>query len=92
MAATEIWNAACSAQLSLSAQTIRYNSTPSTGVIQAGRFTVQGERLVGFALASVFRGDSKIIPHDLGWIDAIAVLPTCQRSGLGTSLLDWADG
>lgn len=91
IAAKEIWNEACGAQLALSVPTIRYNSTPSTGVFQAGRFAQIGERLVGFVIASVFRGDSKILPYDLGWIDAIAVLRNCQRSGLGTSLLDWAD-
>lgn len=91
-ALVELWNAACGASLALTARAIKYNTTPAKGEVQFGSIAKRDGQPAGFVLASVFRGDPKLLSHEVGWIDAIAVHPSCQRQGLGAELLNQAEG
>jgi GNAT superfamily N-acetyltransferase len=89
---TAIWNAACGPDLAIGERAIRYNMLPTTGVVQSGCAAVEGDRPAGFVLASVFLGDDPAVsPPELGWVDAIAVLPDYQNCGIGGGLLAWAE-
>ncbi len=87
-----IWNAACGPDLALSERAVRYNTLPTIGIVQVGRVAVEDGRPVGFVLASAFLGDDPVVsPPELGWVDAIAAHPDCQRRGIGGGLLAWAE-
>lgn len=91
-AAAAIWNAACGADLAISARAMRYNSLPPTGARQEGRLAVRDRRPVGFVLASAPSGsDPAALPPETGWVAAIAVHPDQQRGGIGAALLAWAE-
>jgi predicted N-acetyltransferase YhbS len=92
-AVAAIWNAACGPELAITERVVRYNLQPSTGGVQAGRLALIADRPAGFVLASALPapGDPSVSPPNLGWVDAIAVLPEHQRQGLGTALLAWAE-
>jgi GNAT superfamily N-acetyltransferase len=97
-AAAAIWNAACGPDLAISPAAVHFNTSPVTGVTQAGRVATietgdlqSGEQAVGFVLASAFpKGDPAVSPRDMGWVDAIVVSPSFQRRGIGAALLTWA--
>jgi predicted N-acetyltransferase YhbS len=91
-AAAVIWNAACGPELAITPRAVCFNTLPTTGAVQAGRLATKEHRAVGFVLASAFReGDSAVSPRDLGWVDAIAVIPGFQHRGIGAVMLDWAE-
>jgi GNAT superfamily N-acetyltransferase len=70
-----------------------YNTHPSPGARQAGRLALIGERPVGFILATEFtHGDPRVSHADMGWIDAVAVAPSHAGRGIGSQLLEWAEG
>jgi GNAT superfamily N-acetyltransferase len=82
-----IWNQACGAGLSISAQLVAYNLRPSSGGHQAGWLAVEADQIVGFALASRIDAHPSVMPPNIGWIDALAVDPDYQRQGIGHALL-----
>lgn len=90
-ALVNIWNAACGAELAINPRLVRYNTQPATGAIQAGRIAQHGDAPIGFALASALPNDPLTSPPEIGWVDAIAVLPEFQRQGVGSGLLNWAE-
>jgi predicted N-acetyltransferase YhbS len=90
-AVTAIWNQACGADLAIEAAFVAFNSHPATGSRQAGRLALLDDALAGFVLASALPADRLTSPPEVGWIDALAVLPTFQRRGIGSALLTWAE-
>jgi GNAT superfamily N-acetyltransferase len=87
-----LWNSASNESMPISAGFVHFNTRPSTGVVQAGRITLDGhERLAGFVLASAHPQAPSPMSSDGGWIDAIAVAPPFRRQGLGSELLAWAE-
>ncbi|MCI0476929.1 MAG: GNAT family N-acetyltransferase, partial [Anaerolineales bacterium] len=46
---------------------------------------------IGFVLASALLNDPQTSPREVGWIDAVAVVPEFQRRGIGSELLAWAE-
>lgn len=90
-ALADIWNAACGPALAITPRFVQYNTRPTTGGIQAGQLALHQGQPVGFVLASAFPADPLVSPAEMGWVDAIAVLPAYQRQGLGRALLAWAE-
>ncbi len=90
-AVVSTWNAACGPALTVSRPLVEYNTRSSTGARQVGQIAVQEGQPVGFALASAMLDDPVASPTEIGWVDAIAVLPAAQRQGIGTALLAWAE-
>ncbi len=92
LAAAALWNAACGPELAITPAAVRFNTQPTTGGVQAGRLAQDGDRPVGFVLASAFPGgDPLVSPREVGWVDALAVEPQFQRRGIGSALLAWAE-
>ena len=93
MAAVDLWNAACGADLAITLTGVRFNTRPSTGAQQAGRLAVIDGQPKGFVLATEFTaGDPRVSAREMGWIDAISVAPAHQGRGIGAGLMDWAEG
>lgn len=86
-----IWNAACGPDLAITLHFVVYNLQSITGVVQAGQIAVREGTPAGFVLASALPGDPATSPSELGWIEAIAVLPDAQKQGMGGELLAWAE-
>ena len=80
----EIWNAACGDDLAITENFARFNVSGNAGVAQEGRLMMNDDRAIGFVLASAY-GITK-----LGFVDAIVVLPSEQRKGIGSQLINWA--
>ena len=91
-ALVSIWNAACGADLAINARLVEYNTQSATGAIQAGQIAMRAGEPVGFVLASALPNDPPTSPPQVGWIDALAVVPNFQQQGIGCDLLDWAEG
>ncbi len=89
-ALVSIWNAACGPDLALNQRLAEFNTRPTAGIARAGQIAYAGDTPAGVVLASAVRSDAD--PRPLGWIDAVAVTPARQRQGLGTQLVDWAEG
>jgi GNAT superfamily N-acetyltransferase len=89
--AAAIWNAACGPDLAISPHFVEYNTRPATGAVQSGCVAIQDGQPVGFALASALPHSPDVSPPELGWIDAMAVLPAFQHQGIGSKLLAWAE-
>jgi len=87
-----IWTAACGHDLAISPGFVEYNMRPTAGAAQAGRLALHHGRPVGSVLASALPDDPATSPPEVGWIDAIAVLPAFQRQGIGSAMLAWAEG
>ena len=87
-----IWTAACGRDLAISPDFVEYNTRPTSGAAQAGKLAMHDGQPVGFVLASALPDDPATSPPEVGWIDAIAVLPAFQRQGIGSGLLSWAEG
>ncbi len=90
-AIVSIWNGACGPELSISARFAAFNLQPPAGAVQAGQIAVHYGAMVGFVLCSALPGDPATSPPELGWMDAIAVLPEAQQQGIGGELLTWAE-
>lgn len=86
-----IWNAACGRDLSITPRFAAYNLQPATGAIQAGCTAVDHGAIVGFVLCSALPGDPASSPPELGWMDALAVLPEARGQGAGSQLVAWAE-
>ncbi len=90
--ASALWTKACGQALALSPRAMEYNTRPSPGVWQAGRFVYLGNQPAGFVLASALEKNTDVLPNDgTGWIDALVVAPEFQRRGIGQELLLWAE-
>jgi len=89
--AAEIWTAACGPDLAISPRFVEYNTRPATGAVQSGRVALRGDQRVGFVLASALPDSPEVMPPELGWIDAMAVLPAFQHQGISSELLAWAE-
>lgn len=85
--ATALWNAACGPELSIAEATMRHNTRPNTGGVQAGWFAWVGDRAAGFVLASALLDEPSVMSPEVGWIDALAVAPELQRISVGRELL-----
>ncbi|HEX7593915.1 MAG TPA: GNAT family N-acetyltransferase [Anaerolineae bacterium] len=90
--AVTIWNAACGADLAITPRLIDFNLGSTTGAVQAGRIALHAEQPVGFVLASALPNDPQTSPPEMGWIDALAVMPSARHQGIGSALLSWAEG
>lgn len=90
-ALVSIWNAACGDSLAINAHLADYNTRPATGAVLAGRVAFENDQPVGVVLASALPNDPQTSPPDVGWIDAIVVMPTFQQRGIGSALLSWAE-
>lgn len=86
--AASLWTRACGPDLRIGARFINYNLRPSEGIARAGMVAMDGDTPVGFAVAS--HAISGPDTADIGWVEAIAVLPRLRRRGIGSRLLDWA--
>jgi GNAT superfamily N-acetyltransferase len=80
-AITNIWNAACGKDLTITPRFVSYNLQPFVGVESAGRLS--NDQSAAIVVSS---------REQRGWIDMIAVHPETQRRGVGTELLRWAEG
>lgn len=89
---TDLWLRACGEQLAISPRFVSYSLQPSPGGRLAAVIAREGETPVGFVSASLLVDDAAASPPDLGYLDAIAVVPEAQRQGVGSALLAWAEG
>ncbi|HOG80310.1 MAG TPA: GNAT family N-acetyltransferase [Anaerolineaceae bacterium] len=88
-ATAQIWNAGVPADLGFSPAFMEFNTRETTGVMQAGKVAVDEGLPVGFALATV--GNSELF-KGLSTLDILAVHPDYQGRGIGSMLLEWAEG
>jgi GNAT superfamily N-acetyltransferase len=86
-----IWNAACGPEFAITPRFAAYNLRPAPGAIVDGRLAVRDGEPVGFVSASHLPSDPATMKPEIGWVDALAVLPAFQRQGLGVELLAWAE-
>ncbi len=80
-----IWNSASHPDYSINHRLLSYNFIPCEGETIEGRIAIQQGEPVGLILACSMQAG------DLGWVSAIAVHPSAQRQGVGSSLLTWAE-
>ena len=91
-AMARLWEAACGPAFSVSDDFMAYNLHPTPGLAQEGQFAYREGVPLGFVVASALTEAPPEIPARRGWIDAVAVAPTAQERGIGSALLDWAEG
>jgi GNAT superfamily N-acetyltransferase len=84
--AIRIWNAASHYDYPINERFLAYNIIPTTGESIEGRLAVRNNEAIGFVLACAVGGGA------LGWMSIIAVHPSVQRQGIGSELLNWAEG
>ncbi len=89
---TDLWLRACGDQLAISPRFVTYSLQPSPGGRLAAVIAWQEGQAVGFVSASLLVEDAAASPPDLGYLDALAVVPEAQRQGVGSALLAWAEG
>ncbi len=82
----QIWNAAAHPDYPINERLFAYNFIPCTGETIEGRLAVRDDEPAGFVLACAVKDGP------LGWVSAVAVHPLAQRQGLGSELLNWAEG
>ena len=87
--AIRIWNAASHTNYSINESFLYYNLIPSTGEVTEGRVAIHHGEPDGFVLACAVMDDPA---NMLGWVSAIAVQPSVQSQGIGSTLLRWAEG
>jgi len=97
-AAALVWNQACGPKLSITSAFVHYNTRPISGIQPHGQIVYHGEDPVGFILAS-YEVDNPANPAPsmsgslhTGWFDAMAVHPKYQGRGIGSELVNWAQG
>ncbi len=90
-AVVSLWNTACGPDLSITLRFAAYNLQPAAGGVQAGCMAVDHDTTVGFVLCSALPSDPATSPPELGWMDAIAVLPHARGQRIGSQLVAWAE-
>lgn len=85
-----IWNEACGPALAISPHAVQYNLQPVAGGTVVGQLAYHNGQPIGFILASTLN-EPRVMPPEVGWIDALVVAPTAQRQGIGSALLAWAE-
>ncbi len=86
-----IWTDACGEALSTSERMVSYCLRHSADAAQSVFFALDDGSPVGVVLVGAMTGDATIYPPGLGWCNAIAVDPCCQRRGIGTALMQRAE-
>lgn len=95
-----LWTGACGAELPISLRFVSYNLRLFLNVLQNTRFAWANHEPIDFVIASApsYRPVSDVATDsrtddqsNIGWINAIAVLPEMQRCSVGSRLLDWAE-
>lgn len=86
------WNSGLPADMALSPEFVYSVTRPFTGGVQAGRIALVDGQPTGVVLAGAHPGAPPTMSSEIGWIDAIAVDPAHQRTGIGRDMLAWADG
>lgn len=84
--AINLWNVAMHPDYPINERFLLYNLIPSTGEVIEGRLAIQNDQVVGFVLVCAVKDGA------LGWVSALAVHPSEQRQGIGSTLLTWAEG
>jgi predicted N-acetyltransferase YhbS len=87
----ELWNAACGQDLAISEHFVRFNLSGASAAEVSGCLTTSRGQPVGFVVVSTNRKEIAGFSQPCGWIDALAVLPSARRQGLGAQLLAWAE-
>jgi predicted N-acetyltransferase YhbS len=87
----ELWNAACGQDLAISEHFVRFNLAGASVADVSGCLTMLRGQTVGFVVVSTHKKEIAGFSQPRGWIDALAVLPSAQRQGIGTQLLTWAE-
>jgi predicted N-acetyltransferase YhbS len=88
---TQLWNAACGPDLSISERFARYNLEPAAGAeLAVCEAELDGQR-AGFVVASATLRPVAGLEHPAGWVEALAVRLEFQGRGLGSRLLSWAE-
>lgn len=87
-----LWNAACSQEFAITPYFVRYNLQANTGIVKEGRLVLLNDKPWGFIIAEAMPEFSRVSPPQMGWISALAVAPHFQHQGIGSRLLDWAEG
>jgi GNAT superfamily N-acetyltransferase len=88
--AANLWNLACGPDLAISPRFVGYNLRPCPGGDQTACLALVSGRPVGF-ISTSYIDDRTLSPQQTGWIDAIAVAPDEQGSGIGSALIEWAE-
>jgi GNAT superfamily N-acetyltransferase len=89
--AAALWTRANGDAFALPPRAFAYNLRAPAGVVHAGRFAVTNGERVGFVLASVLQNHPDVAPPNLGWLDALVVVPEYQNRGIGRALFAWAE-
>ena len=84
--AIRIWNVASHHDYLINERFLAYNIIPTTGESIEGRIAIHNDGPVGFVWVHA------VYDRALGWVSVIAVRPSAQRQGIGSELLNWAEG
>lgn len=87
-----LWTRACGQEFALPPRALAHNLSAPIDAAQAGRIAIVEGEPSGFVLASVLRDHPDVAPPELGWLDALVVAPEYRRRGVGSALLEWAEG
>jgi predicted N-acetyltransferase YhbS len=87
----DLWNAACGDDLAISPRLVADLLQPSPGLQQIAALATVDATPVGLVATSILPTDPAVAPPTEGWIDALAVTPSAQRQGIGSTLLAWAE-
>lgn len=94
-AITTLWNESCSDDLPISARFVTYNVAPLVGYQQAGQLAMVDGEIVGAVFVRC-KDDVTPRPADravsTGWVELLVVHPLYRSRGIGTLLLEWAEG
>src|SRR5512135_1954880 len=87
-----LWNRACGPDFAIHEPFLAYNFRPIPGGHQAGCLASLDGAPCGFAIASRLQGYEDTNPDEIGWLEVLVVDPGFQKHGVGSRLLEWAEG
>lgn len=90
-----LWNESCADELPLSARFVMYNVMQLVGYQQAGQLAmVDGEIVGAVFVRSEDSGTDNSVERSIatGWIELLVVHSLYRGQGIGTLLLEWAEG